>query len=109
MRPDDRTPVPGEATAVAPGSPREGLTARLRATTWKYLGAAVLETKDGVKAVSLGRLSFVAVFTMAMVQWGGGKDPPMTMIATLGALLAYIGVGGFRAELAQVLASRKQG
>jgi len=60
---------------------------------WKYVGAAFLEPKDGSMALSLGRVSFIALFTIACWKWCHGADPPTTMVATLGSLLAYIGVG----------------
>lgn len=65
---------------------------KARAAVWKYVGAAFLEPKDGGRALSLGRVSFLAVFTLAMWKWAHDVDPATTMVATLASLLGYIGV-----------------
>lgn len=64
----------------------------IKRTIWKYVGAAFLEKKEGSMALSLGRVSFLAVFSLAMWKWAHDMDPAMTMVGTMTALLAYIGV-----------------
>lgn len=71
----------------------KAVVANVKRTVWKYVGAAFLEPKDGSMALSLGRVSFVAVLSLAMWKWAHDADPPTTMVVTLTALLGYIGVG----------------
>lgn len=71
----------------------KSLIASAKHTIWKYLGAAFLEPKDGTLALSLGRVSCVAVLAQAMWIWRTGVDIPTTMAVVLTALLGYIGVG----------------
>lgn len=66
----------------------------IKATAWKYLGAMFLEVKDnGTRAVSMGRVAFLALFAQAMWIWSGWSeavDLPGGMLTILGGLLAYI-------------------
>jgi hypothetical protein len=45
---------------------------------------------DGGLELSLGRISFLAVFVSCMICWVGGKDVPSTQLTTLMLLVGYI-------------------
>jgi hypothetical protein len=62
---------------------------KLKLEVWR-IGATFLEDKDGVKVVSLGRLSFLAVFAIALWKWAHDTNPPDTMMTVMYALLGYI-------------------
>lgn len=65
----------------------------LRSVAFKYIGAMFLETKDGEKAVSLGRVAFLCVFGIALWKWAHDGSPPDTMLTAMYSLLGYVGGG----------------
>lgn len=63
---------------------------KVKKSLWRYFGAMFLERKNGVLAVSLGRLVFLGLLVHAEVIWAGGKDIPSGMLTVLCVLLAYV-------------------
>ena len=98
------------ALAAADAEAKPSLVNRTLAVLWRVLGAAFGETKDGVRAISLGRVAFLAVLTQAMVLWQSmpaGEDLPGSMQHALLALLGYVAGSMPLKALADYISAKK--
>ena len=71
--------------------------ADLKAWVWKYGGSLIMEPKGDQLALSLGRISFLCVFGLAMWMWSplgsGSTEVPADMFTFMITILGYI-LGG---------------
>lgn len=69
------------------------VTKAARFGSWKFLGALIMEEKNGVQAVSLNRLLGLTTYVACMVLWIALPDRtvPDAMIYTLWAMLGING------------------
>lgn len=67
------------------------LVSKAKHTIWKYLGAMMMEEKDGHQAVSFTRTLGLCLFGMCACKWGFGGEVADSMLTTLWGLIGIKG------------------